>query len=78
MLPGHLLERLVPGQLPRQPDHALGAALERPLGGPLAAAGAEDVALVALEDPLGRVADVRAIHASQLFLEARTEVPAEE
>ena len=77
MLPGHLLERLVPGQLPGQPDHALGAALERPLGGPLAAAGAEDVALVALEDPLGRVADVGAVDARQLLLQARAETSVE-
>ena len=77
MLPRHLLERLVPGQLPRQPGHALGAGVEPPLGRPLSAAGAEDVALVALEDPLGRVADVGAVDARQLLLQARAEAPAD-
>ena len=77
MLPCHFLERLVPGQLLRQSGHALGAALEPPVSGPLSAAGAEDVAIVALVDPLGRVADVRAVDARQLLLEARTEAPTE-
>ena len=76
MLPCHFLEGLVPCQLLRESGEALGTGLEPSLRRPRRAAGAEDVALVALKDPLGRVADVRAIHAGQLFLEARTEAPA--
>ena len=76
VLPCHFLERLVPGQLLRQSGHALGAALEPPVSGPLSAAGAEDVAIVALVDPLGRVADVRAVDARQLLLDGVLDVRA--
>ena len=78
VLPCHFFEGLVPCQLLRESGQALGTGLQPSLRRPLCAAGAEDVALVTLEDPLGRVADVRAIYAGQLFLEARTEAPAEE
>jgi hypothetical protein len=75
MFSSHLFQRLIPRQLLWQPGAALRTLLEPVLpcdAHSLAAALAEEVALVALEDEIRGEADVGAVYASQLLFQAGT------